>query len=455
MNLNFKNRIAFFYMVATAIIVLVVYAVVYLIMVRTVYNNLDTDLSYEAHKHTHEISILNDSIFFVNKGEWEEREHREAQVSPVFIQIMNSKGALMDKSPNLKDQELSFSLHHITGDHFDATLNQNMIRQVQIPMTRNGQIKGYILAAMSLESSLMVIRNLRKVLLISFPLVLIILFFTTRILAGRSISPVRGIINTANRITVNQLNERVELPQHKDELYQLSASINLLLQRIENALEREKQFTADASHELRNPLAALKGTLEVLIRKERAVPEYEAKIKTSLLEIDRMETIIEQLLILARLESGQKLVKEEVDITELIHTILAQYAAKIEEKHLHIHLEKDSEIPFKTSPYHASLILGNVISNAIKYSPENKEVRIAISGSNGSHSICIEDQGPGIPDEDLEQIFQPFYRSEQARNSKIKGNGLGLSIAQKSADLIGAHISISSSNAGVKCTILF
>ena len=226
MTLDFKNRIALRYMIATAIIISLVYGVVYFTVRSSVYSNLDHSLSLEAKKHTGEIDIINDSIYFINKGEWVEHEHREAQVSPVFIQIMNSRGQLMDKSPNLKDQKLPFSNANKNGDHFDSKLNNKAIRQVQIPITHKGVLKGYIMAAMPLEPTLLVLRNLRSVLLISYPLILIGLFFITRYLAGRSIIPVRNITETTNRITNRHLNERVELPPNRDELYQLSASIN-------------------------------------------------------------------------------------------------------------------------------------------------------------------------------------------------------------------------------------
>ena len=119
-----------------------------------------------------------------------------------------------------------------------------------------------MLTAMSLEPSLMVLIKLRNVLIISYLLMLSVLYFISRYLAGRSMIPVKNITETTNHITKNNLNERVELPFYKDELYDLSSGINKLLKRIEDAIERERQFTSDASHELRTPLSSLRGTLE-------------------------------------------------------------------------------------------------------------------------------------------------------------------------------------------------
>ena len=131
-------------------------------------------------------------------------------------------------------------------------------------------------------------------------------------------SRVKDIIETTNRITKDNLNERVKLPVNKDELYQLSNGINRLLQRIEDTIVRERQFTSDASHELRTPLASLRGTLEVLIRKPRTQSEYEEKVTYALYEIDRMNNIIEQLLILARMDNNSIKISETMPLKIII-----------------------------------------------------------------------------------------------------------------------------------------
>lgn len=151
------------------------------------------------------------------------------------------------------------------------------IRQVQAPLISHGHTVGYVIIAMSMEQELRLLDNLSNVLLIAFFAVLMALFFITRFIAGKSIRPAVDIINTASKITNNNLGQRIELPKNKDELFELATSINQLLDRIEDAVARERKFTSDASHELRTPLAVIQGTLEVLIRKPRNSSEYEEK----------------------------------------------------------------------------------------------------------------------------------------------------------------------------------
>jgi len=441
MSLSFKNRIALYYMTATAIIMAVAFTVVYFVVQETVFQNLDQDLSFEAEKHTGEIKIVGDSIKIKNKKEWEEREHREVQVNPVFLQILNKRGVFMDKSPNLKEDVLTFDPQQSYGGHFNETLNNRAIRQVQLPIEEDGKIKGFILAAMSLESSRMVLLNLRNVLIFSYLILLAGLYFISRYIAGRGIIPIKEITETTKRITRNNLNERVTLPQNKDELYDLSFSINDLLRRIENTMVRERQFTSDASHELRTPLATLKGTLEVLIRKPRERSEYEDKIKFSLKEIDQMTAAIEQLLLLARLDTNSKSADEPLaPLSTVVDEILSRHRNRISEKNLAINFDKGDVSEDMIPQYYTHLILDNIIGNAIKYSKENSTVSIN-STQLGTKLVCkVQDEGIGIKKEDLDNLFNHFFRSDALNHKNIQGNGLGLSIAKKAADAIHAEI---------------
>lgn len=457
MNLSFRNRIALYYMIATAAIMAVAFFVVYVMVSGTVYQNLDQDLSFEAEKHTAEIYISGDSIKIINKKEWEEREHREVQVNPVFIQLLDKQGRFMDKSPNLKEDVLIFNSQENYSGHFDQLLNGRAIRQVQLPIEANGKIKGFIVAAMSLEASKMVLITLRTILIVSYLVLLILLYFISRYLAGRGIIPVKIITETTNRITKNNLNERVALPANQDELYQLSSGINQLLERIQNAIQRERQFTSDASHELRTPLAALKGTLEVLVRKPRERAEYEEKIRFSLVEIDRMSATIEQLLLLARLDANkEKSVQSLVSILTIVDEILSRYKNQISDKKLAVDFYQDEAFEALVSQYYSNLILENVIANAIKYSNKTSTISIKISTKNSKVVCKISDNGIGIKKDHLENIFNHFFRSDALDHKDIYGNGLGLSIAKKAADAIDAKIFVESEfSIGTTFTIYF
>ncbi|MDN3689788.1 sensor histidine kinase [Cyclobacterium jeungdonense] len=444
MSLSFQNRIAFHYLVATAIIMAVAFGTIFLIVKGTVIQNLDNDLSYEAEKHLNEIEFAEDSIQFINKEEWQEREHTETQVNPVFIQLNNKQGLVMDRSPNLKQDFLIFK-GATDGGHYNAELTDKPIRQVQLPIQDNDEIRGYIIAAISSESAFSVITRLRNVLLASYFVILIGLYYVSRFLAGRSMSPIQEMTRTITHITQNNLNERVTLPKNQDEIFFLSSSFNDLLKRIEKAIEKEKQFTSDASHELRTPLATLRGTLEVLIRKPRSQQEYEEKILYSLEEIDRMTATLEQLLMLARLETSAGSKKDSfIPISTLLEESIARFKNLIKEKKLKINLRINQSEKALLPHFYSNIIVDNILNNAIKYSKNGGTISIGVDIVGGRIICNVKDEGIGIKEEDLNNIYDSFYRSDALNHRQIPGNGLGLAIAKKCANAIQAELNVSS-----------
>ncbi len=441
MKLNFKTRIALNYFFATGIVVAVVFAVVFISLKATIYESLDSDLNYESEIHLEELDLEN--MVFSNREEWEEREHEEVEVNPVFVQIINSEGKITDKSPNLNADRLQFFPEKEDHLHFNTVFNNRLIRQVQEPVKVNGKLSGYIITAMSFEASQKIIDQLWVILLISYPIIVIVLFFISRFLAGRSIAPIQNITAITEKINQNNLQERVSLPENKDELYKLSASINSLLKRIEEALDRERQFTSDASHELRTPLANLRGNLEVLIRKVRSPEEYELKINNALKEIDRLSKMVEQLLFLARFDK-QKTTAEKADLIILLDEALQRNKHQISARNLKIEftnqLEKSAEVP----KYYTSIIIENLLSNAIKYSFKDETIKISVEEKPSAIQLKITNYGEAIALEDQAKIFKPFYRTQNTKNLKINGTGLGLSIVKKAAEAINATIEIKS-----------
>ena len=441
MKLNFKTRIALNYFFATGIVVAVVFAVVFISLKATIYESLDSDLNYESEIHLEELDLEN--MVFSNREEWEEREHEEVEVNPVFVQIINTEGKITDKSPNLNEDQLQFFPKKEDHQHFNTILNNRLIRQVQEPVKIDGTIRGYIVTAMSFEASQKIIDQLLLILLISYPIIVFGLFFISRFLAGRSIAPIQNITAITEKINQNNLQERVSLPENKDELYKLSASINSLLKRIEEALDRERQFTSDASHELRTPLANLRGNLEVLIRKVRSPEEYELKINNALKEIDRLSKMVEQLLFLARFDK-QKTTAEKADLIILLDEALQRNKHQISARNLKIEftnqLEKSAEVP----KYYTSIIIENLLSNTIKYSFKDETIKISVEEKPSAIQLKITNYGEAIALEDQAKIFKPFYRTQNTKNLKINGTGLGLSIVKKAAEAINATIEIKS-----------
>jgi len=277
-------------------------------------------------------------------------------------------------------------------------------------------------------------------------LVLMLLFGISRRIAQNSIKPIREIINTAEAITHNNLRARIPLPGHKDELYELSETINNLLDRIEYAVERERNFTSYASHEFRTPLSVLKGMMEVLIRKPRSETEYKKRIGICIEEVDILNDMVEQLLILTRYEDNrQSLHYKTLPVESLVNNCVGPYCDAMLENKMECKISIQPEnISLRTDEYLFSTVLNNLISNAVKYANEGGLFEIKGYQKDADYTIEVHNTGGGIPPEELEHIFEKFYRSYTPGKTEIKGFGLGLAIVKRFCDLLDITIEIAS-----------
>lgn len=438
MRLSFSNRIALYYMGTTAILTLGVFFFIYMVVHQSVYRHLDAELAAESEQLNEGFVILDGEIVMTNPYEWNENEHEQVEVNPIFMQISDVHGQIIKRTPNLYGDSLSIYPNRAERFFVNTTLSKQPVRQLQTPIFDSlNELKGYMDMAVPLESTIVVLRNLRSVLMLAFPIVLILLFFITSLIARRSIHPVFRLTETAEKISRENLSERIPLPLHEDELYTLTQTINQLLERLEDAVVREKQFTSDASHELRTPLSILKGTLEVVLRKSREPEYYIERIRSSLAEVNRMSDLVDKLLMLARYEGDEAPVHlSNVDIQDLLEGVLARFESRLNEKNVKLALDFTPEIVLQTDRFMVEQIVENLITNAIKYSPVGSKISISLQQQKKAVSLSIADEGPGIPEHSLDVIFDRFYRVDESRNSFIEGNGLGLALVRRFCGLL-------------------
>ena len=225
---SIKNRIALYNLAGAATLVLVTFVVIYRIVSASVNYNINADLQIEIDRHTD--FVARQPVFkgLIEDNEWGESEHKEIVINPVFVQIFDNEGRSIDKSPNLKRENLKW-LNSIHNEYLDTQVAGIDIRQQMAPLVNNGQRKGYVVIAMSVEVPHRVLNNLLTVLLLAYPIVLLVLFYITRIIAGGSLAPALNIIATTKKITEDNFDKRIELPSNKDELFTLSIAINLSL----------------------------------------------------------------------------------------------------------------------------------------------------------------------------------------------------------------------------------
>ena len=435
MTLKFKNRIALFNTLAVAFTTALVFVVIYFVVSKTAYTHLDDDILLEKEEVFSNLDWRNDSIVINKMPEWEEAEHNKVEVNPTFLQIVNIKGKVVFRSANLMGDQVLSNPNNIHKTFYNGDISDQHIRLGQFVIkNETGKNIGHLTIAISQQESIVILNNLIWVLLISFPIVLVIQFIASSLAASKAIRPVHQLIKTASGISDSNIGTRLVLPAHKDELYDLTKTINELLARIETSLLRQKQFTSDASHEIRTPLAAIRGTLEVLLRRQREPVIYEEKITDVILQVDRLNVLLDQLLQLARIESSSVIAnRESIDLSLIISTSIEKWKEMATAKAIIVNLEFTGDAIVTADKLYMELILDNLLTNAIKYGKENGSVYLI--WNNVLKTLSVKDDGIGISAEDLPNIFNRFYRADESRSSAVKGNGLGLSIAKKLADL--------------------
>jgi signal transduction histidine kinase len=412
---------------------------------------LDSDLDAERQEVYSSIVVLDNTIIFSNPNEWSEKEHGQIEVNPTFIEIVDTAGNLIKRTPNLRGGVLYFNPNRkFEKSNYDTLLSGAPIRQLQVPIQNpTGKILAHLIIAIPLQESAIVLKNLRQTLLIGYPIVLIVLFLLSRFIAGRSIAPINTVISTAEKITKENLNERIPLPHNKDEIYTLAQTVNDLLERLKDVVLREKQFTADASHELRTPLSVIKGTLEVLIRKPREREQYVEKIRYVISEVDRMSHVVDQLLELARFESGKvKPTIVEFNLNELIIETFARLHYVSSDKNISLNSNGIDTCIVAADVSMTTIIVENILSNAIKYSFNNQSVDVLFKKEFGKTVCSVVDHGSGIPEDQMGKIFDRFYRVDESRTSHVDGKGIGLAIVKRLAEIQHLEISVQSTPAG-------
>ncbi len=460
--MSLRNRIALYYTIATGFLIAIVFTTIFFMVEKIVYKQFDDQIKKEISEifDDSDISPNNfqgfDSFRDIDaehndeKGDHqhEEEKHKKKKLKldPEFIQLVNSNGEVINKSASLSWCVLTFQPNQSGTNYFNSNFGGSMVRQAQVPLTNaDGKNEGYLIVAVPLKNALIVLHDLKDIFLFSFPVILLPLFLLTRSIAIKSISPIEKVIATAERMSQSNLDQRIPLPFHHDELYRLASTINALFGRMQDAFQREKHFTADASHELKTPLAVVKGTLEVLIRKPREREHYETRIQFCLKELNRMARLIDQLLMLARYESNKMTPHIVVTaLSPLVENVVERMIPTAQAKGIAITVNQENNAHISADPGMLDMIFENIISNAIKYSSSGSSIAIEVKHDEGNVICSISDQGIGVPAEKLNAIFDRFYRVDESRSSSTGGLGLGLSIVKKLADLQQIRVSVNS-----------
>ena len=264
------------------------------------------------------------------------------------------------------------------------------------------------------------------------------------VLSGMMLRPVRDITDTAAEITASNLSKRINYQGPKDELWALSQTFDSMVDRLEHSFERQRQFVQDASHELRTPLAAIRTNIEVTeMDPDVSAEEYRDLVNTIRSQTDRLTRLSEDLLLLTR-EDNDRLEQEPVDVSALAGEVLRELSPLATSRGVEVVTSFQPGVEVLTTPDLLYRCVFNLVDNAIKYSGQGTTASVTTAVRDGAVLIEVADRGPGIAPEDLERIFDRFYRVDKGRSRREGGTGLGLAIVKELVESLGGTVQASS-----------
>ncbi len=300
-------------------------------------------------------------------------------------------------------------------------------------------------AAVSLEGVQATLRNLALVLIsLSVGLWSMALIFGRR-LSRHALEPVTRMADAAHAIGGAEPERRLPVPRTDDELEELGQSINALLDRLQESFERQRRFTGDASHQLRTPLTAILGQVELALRQDRDVEEYKRVLGVVQRRTRHLRQIVESLLFLARADNETLApLLELIDLASWLSAHLRSWRETSRGCDLRLDYEPTEPLPVRVQPALLAELINNLLDNAARYSEPGTPIRVELTRDGATVGLTVEDRGIGIAPDEIPLLFEPFFRSAEARWRGAPGLGLGLSVAQRLARSLEGTIEVSS-----------
>ena len=266
-------------------------------------------------------------------------------------------------------------------------------------------------------------------------------------LAGRILEPVRRIASTARSLSQHELHRRVEVAVPPDELGELVETFNGMLARLEASFESLRRFTADASHELRSPLALMRSELEGTLARARTPNEYQQVLRGLESEVEHMSRMVDQLLMLARADAGALQPAEtNLDVADFLHETAARWRPVADSRHVQVDVDAPDSGNVWADPDLLRRAMDNLIDNATRHTPEGTAVELIGAPTTGGWNIDVRDHGPGVPAAARSVLFERFARADGARARDTAGAGLGLALSRAIAESHGGSLRLLDQN---------
>jgi heavy metal sensor kinase len=443
MTLPIRLRLTAWYFAVLALVLPAFGVSGYLAMRHSIRQTIDEELQVRA-EGVHQ--LIERTIQRGARGDLPEglREHTELRAGGALLQVSDAQGNWLYRSKVMSDYGVPRSspsspkISEYTGN--DVPLR---IRNLTVNV---GGEPYFIQSAFEIDDFYEALYHFELLLYLAIPSLLICAALGGYWISTRALAPVDQITKTARTIGAQNLSSRLVVPATGDELQRLSETLNGMLDRLELSFKKITQFTADASHELRTPVAVMRTRAELSLRKARSPEEYRDVISEVLTELEKTSGLIEQLMFLARADSGAETLHfSPTNVTEVLREACHQGSALAEAKQIVFQEQISSDSMWirgdASSLRRLFLIL---IDNAVKYTSANGQVEVSLHRNDGYAIAQVRDTGIGIAETDLPNVFERFYRADKARTRELGGVGLGLSIGRWIAEVHSGSIEVQS-----------
>lgn len=358
---------------------------------------------------------------------------------PLYFRVLDAEGAIFYASEGMrgieyKVDEKVMSLARKGRNNIEKIHSpgrRRPFRFISVPLYRDGKLAYIVQLGTHLRFIRKSLSGFKRNILAAFPIVLVLGSFGGWILARRSLLPIGYIVSKTQSITTKNLNERLIQRRTHDEMDDLIRTINEMIARLEDSFKRMAEFTADASHELKTPLCALKGEAEVLLSKPRTAEEYQEGLAHFIERFDQLNRMINDLIFLSKSDSSQvELKMNPVRLDLLINDMGDLFQILAEQKNIALNINSLQETVVMGDKTRLQQFFTNLIDNAMKYTLDGGAIHITLEKNQELAVVKISDTGIGIPKDEQEKIFKRFYRIDKSRSKETGGVGLGLSIAE-------------------------
>jgi heavy metal sensor kinase len=440
-----RARLTLWYIAVLVLILIAFSGALHFTMADALYQQVDGALARNSHDLAEGLTINNGRIDYPG-GENNAADLDAVRAQGYLVRVFDVSGTVVNTNATyapvpITPQSLAIARRGLS-QYETITVGGEAYRLYTTSVQSNGQAVGALQIAQVLGAVRSTLRALTLALAVIVPFTLALATIGGMWLARRALVPIDQITRAAQRISVLDLSQRLNLDAPNDEVGRLAHTFDEMLGRLDDAFRREREFTANAAHELRTPLTIMRGEIDVALQFPRDRDEYEQVLSGLGAGVDQLSRIAEDLLTLARAAANQITVRrEELHPARLLQSVADELRILADAQRITFDVQADRAPLFQGDEQRMLRVLFNLVDNALKFSPPGTRVSLTAACNGDAVRLCVSDQGPGIAPEELPRIFDRFYRGT---NWGVAGSGLGLAIARALVHAQGGTISVES-----------